>query len=1090
MNTRRFRLVVLLVLFCGATCAHALASGTTVDVTASPSAVSRGEYLTYTAVVTNGSTAADLILQDNLPTGLDQWNGQYRVDGGAWHTLPPTGWIPLGTLNSGGSATVDIKARVEYGAPGTLSNTVHVTNGTVDLTSSTVLVNVLPLVDAGPDKMVPLGSSLAIADSSASDGGDGIASYAWDDGGGGGSFDNSGIIHPVYTSAATSGLVKLTLTATDLDGGVVSDSFWLRINAYPTVNAGADKTVDEEREIFLSDAMAADSDGWVVSCSWTDNGLGGSFDDAYSLHPTYTAPSVDGCEGSDVTLTFTATDDWGAEASDDLQVRVENVNHTPQVAAGIDQHATPGDSVALQATASDPDGPIADTHWEQIAGQSVTLSDTTGLQVEFIAPDAVSETFLSFRISVTDACGDTASDEVSVTIAPAHAAAAAIAIAKDVDRNSASLGDTLTYTYKVTNSGNVPLVDVVVTDDMLEAIDLSNNDLVAGETTTGMASMTVTEDLFPGPIINTATVTAQTTDGQQVSDNATASVVLHVEPGAIKIELAAQDGRGFPISPFDSLAIGETITYAYTITNTGDSPLSNLALKDIRIGSIRLSRTNLASWGSLTGSFTLTIEEEDLLGPFSDTVTVTAVDMSGATIAASDSLTLFGIASSVDLDLVKECNASRAVVGDTVTYSYTITNSGDTTVIGLSLRDDRIGSIALPKSVLTPGETIVASAEYAVKSGDAPGPLTNTASVTGNDLVGQEVNAGATLSIDVEEPAPAGGGGSVSPSLDGKVIINEIAWGGTPASPADEWIELRNLGSIPVDLDGWSICWYAKGGSVPEQDQWARVPLTGVIAPSPIDLSIPRVPGSQIAFGADGEYTWRVIDMSWWSAGKKGTNGRSYYVLERRYDKTLSDVSADLVYDPRVTAKYILPDSGAAVLLVDSTGTVVDTANAEHATLSGWPAGNRDSCATMERTDPMQGDFDANWHTNPGILVYGRDAAGDRLSATAGKPNSPTIDELMTLAQDQSTLVRAPAQVDVSLARGEKPQVRVAALDINVAGGGGGTNSGSTLSTHYDGTDSSLNIDTSSLAPGTYYVWITNGEGEAILVPLAVPVPQ
>ncbi len=1089
MNTRRFRLVVLLVIFCGAAYAHALASGTIVDVTASPSAVSRGEYLTYTAVVTNGSTAADLILQDNLPTGLDQWNGQYRVDGGAWHTLPPTGWIPLGTLNSGGSATVDIKARVEYGAPGTLLNTVHVTNGTVELASSTVLVNVLPLVDAGPDRMLPLGSALVIADSSASDGGDGIASYAWDDGGGGGSFDNSGIIHPVYTSAATSSLVKLTLTAADLDGGAVSDSFWLRINAYPTVNAGADKTVDEEHEILLSDATTADSDGWVVSCSWTDNGAGGSFNDAYSSHPIYTAPSVYDCEARDVTLTFTATDDWGAEASDDLHVRVENVNHPSQVAAGTDQNVTPGDSVVLQATASDPDGPISDTHWEQIAGQPVTLSDTTGLQVEFIAPDVVSETFLSFRISVTDACGDTASDEVSVTIAPAHAAAPAIAINKDVDRKSASLGETLTYTYKVTNSGNVPLVDVTVTDDMLGAIDLSETDLPAGETTTGTASVTVAEDLFPGPIINSATVTAQTTDGQQVSDNATASVVLHVEPGAIKIELAAQDGRGFPISPFDSLSIGETITCAYTITNTGDSPLTNLALKDIRIGSILLSRTNLASWDSLTGSFTLTIEEEDLPGPYSDTVTVTAADISGATVAASDSISLFGIASSAGLDLVKECDVSTAVAGDTVTYRYTIANSGDTTVIGLSLRDDRIGRISLPKSVLSPGETVVASAEYAVTSDDAPGTLTNTASVTGNNLAGQDVRADATLSINVEQRSPGGGGGALSLSLDGKVVINEIAWGGTPASPADEWIELRNLGSIPVDLDGWSICWYAKGGSVPEQDQWARVPLSGVIAPSPIDLSIPRVPGSQIAFGAAGEYAWRVIDMSWWSAGKKGTNGRSYYVLERRYDKTLSDVFADLVYDPQVTAQYILPDGGAVVLLVDSTGTVVDTANAEHPTRSGWPAGNRDSCATMERTDPMQGDFDANWHTNPGILVYGRDAAGDRLSATAGKPNSPAIDELTTLAQNQSTPVRAPAQLDVSLAGGEKPQVRVAALDINVAGGGGETGSGSALSTHYDRTQSSLSIDTSSLVPGTYYVWITNGEGEAILVPLAVLVP-
>ena len=36
----------------------------------------------------------------------------------------------------------------------------------------------------------------------------------------------------------------------------------------------------------------------------------------------------------------------------------------------------------------------------------------------------------------------------------------------------------------------------------------------------------------------------------------------------------------------------------------------------------------------------------------------------------------------------------------------------------------------------------------------------------------------------------------------GQLVINEVAWGGTDASPYDEWIELYNPTDEPVDLTG------------------------------------------------------------------------------------------------------------------------------------------------------------------------------------------------------------------------------------------------------------------------------------------------
>jgi hypothetical protein len=37
------------------------------------------------------------------------------------------------------------------------------------------------------------------------------------------------------------------------------------------------------------------------------------------------------------------------------------------------------------------------------------------------------------------------------------------------------------------------------------------------------------------------------------------------------------------------------------------------------------------------------------------------------------------------------------------------------------------------------------------------------------------------------------------------VVISEVAWAGTAASPNDEWIELYNRSQGPVDLAGWTL---------------------------------------------------------------------------------------------------------------------------------------------------------------------------------------------------------------------------------------------------------------------------------------------
>lgn len=159
----------------------------------------------------------------------------------------------------------------------------------------------------------------------------------------------------------------------------------------------------------------------------------------------------------------------------------------------------------------------------------------------------------------------------------------------------------------------------------------------------------------------------------------------------------------------------------------------------------------------------------------------------------------------------------------------------------------------------------------------------------------------------------------------GAVLINEVAWSGTRASPNDEWIELYNPGPDPVDLNGWRL---SDGGDV-------NVALMGTIP----------------AYG--------------------------FYLLERSDDRTVSDIPADRIYTGA------LKNSGEALRLTNPSGVLVDSANRRG---RRWPAGEVASRASMERRGGT--DTPGNWGTFTGYFGNGRDADGRRIQGTPRAVNS------------------------------------------------------------------------------------------------------
>ena len=91
-------------------------------------------------------------------------------------------------------------------------------------------------------------------------------------------------------------------------------------------------------------------------------------------------------------------------------------NLPPVANAGPDQSVDAGIMVFLPGTARDPDGTIASHTWTQTGGTQVSLTGADAATAVFIAPDVSMDETLTFRLTVTDAAGAQASDEVMVTV--------------------------------------------------------------------------------------------------------------------------------------------------------------------------------------------------------------------------------------------------------------------------------------------------------------------------------------------------------------------------------------------------------------------------------------------------------------------------------------------------------------------------------------------------------------------------------------------------------------------------------------------------------------------------------------------------
>ncbi len=183
--------------------------------------------------------------------------------------------------------------------------------------SDTLMLTIatLPLVDAGPDAEICETDIFPVTAASASNNSGLLWSTSGD-----GSFNDSGIIDPVYTPGTGDiniGTVILTLTAYGNGScGDASDDMLLSISGQPLANTGTGGVGEtcEGNSFHFNDAYAEN----YAQIVWTTSG-DGTFDNSSITKPVYTPGPNDIANGS-VTITMTAVGIGSCEDDEDSMV--------------------------------------------------------------------------------------------------------------------------------------------------------------------------------------------------------------------------------------------------------------------------------------------------------------------------------------------------------------------------------------------------------------------------------------------------------------------------------------------------------------------------------------------------------------------------------------------------------------------------------------------------------------------------------------------------------------------------------------------------------------------------------------------------
>ncbi|MGB9927756.1 MAG: beta strand repeat-containing protein, partial [Methanosarcina sp.] len=305
----------------------------------------------------------------------------------------------------------------------------------------------------------------------------------------------------------------------------------------------------------------------------------------------------------------------------------------------------------------------------------------------------------------------------------------ALSINKSASPTSySSVGQVITYTYNVTNSGNVNITGpITVTDNKTETINVPEGNLIPGQSILVNTTYIITQfDIESGSITNSAFANG-TFNGNNVTSEPDNETVIAEQNPALSINKSA--------SPTNYSNVGQIITYSYNVTNIGNVNITGpITVTDDKVGTVPITSGNLTPGQSALGTFNYTVNQADLdrgfvtnaafaKGTFGNNTTTSNTDNETITANQNPALLINKTADPKTYDSV----------GDLITYTYNVTNTGNVNITGpITVTDDKVGTVPITSGNLTPGQSILVNKTYSITQADIDfGLIKNAAFATG-----------------------------------------------------------------------------------------------------------------------------------------------------------------------------------------------------------------------------------------------------------------------------------------------------------------------------------------------------------------------